>query len=531
MEKALVYCRVSTEEQAQDGRHSLKTQQTLCEKSIADSSKYELAKSGVFIDAGKTATNMNRAGLQDLLIRVQEDKTIRAVFVLDTDRLARNVNDHTTIKALLKKYNVALVSISQPGIEDTPEGNFMDTIIAGVNQLQSQITSRKTIKSMEQRFSEGWWITRATVGYLNVGEPSNDNRRIIIVDETKGPLIVELFSKYSTGAYSMMELRDELFKKGLTSGSGGRLGVANMFKIIRNPFYYGLMTWRGLEKFGKHPPLISKDLFDRCQQVCNDHNHHSCRRRKYDFLLRGYLISATSGLRFIGEKHLKKEKSYYRPYLSSKNKPGTIPEADKSVRIVDIETAVQEQFEGIQFSSEFIDKLLERIQFMYELKKNDVTKEKKKILSIRSSAEQKLSVAEEKLISGTLDDGDFTRIKNRQREVLENCDEEIAKLERSKNIKVDVIQQVIHLAKNIGGAYKVAPPELKRVYLSLFWDRFEIDNRKLVQAVPSPIIEALMATGTIHLNNKYKSIPASKMFAQKNKSFRHAVRIRNLRGG
>jgi len=61
---------------------------------IDDSGEYKLAPDGVYNDPGKSATNMKRPGLQDMLLRIQEDKTIRAVFVQDTDRLARNTTDH-----------------------------------------------------------------------------------------------------------------------------------------------------------------------------------------------------------------------------------------------------------------------------------------------------------------------------------------------------------------------------------------------------------------------------------------------------
>ncbi|HEU0080820.1 MAG TPA: recombinase family protein [Candidatus Paceibacterota bacterium] len=529
-DKAVIYCRVSTEEQAKGGRYSLATQEDLCKKTITESGKYELTDNGVFVDAGKSATTMNRPALQDMLVRVQE-KDIRAVFVLDTDRLARNVNDHTTIKALLKKYSATLVSISQPGIEDTPEGNFMDTIIAGVNQLQSQITSRKTKKSMQQRFNDGWWPTRATLGYLNVGEENNPDKRIIVVDPIKGPVVTELFRKYATGNHPMLELREWIFKKGLTSHTGGKLGLANMFKIIANPFYHGEMVWGEMRKMGKHTPLTSQEVFERCRQVRLNNGHGVCRRRKYDFLLRGYVFSAISGLRFIGENHeKKKDKSYYRPYATNKQKPFVIPDNDRGVNVKDLEDQVVEHFRGIQFSEKFIERLLERVKFIYSLKKQDTEREKRKILATKSAAESKLQLAEEKLISGVLDDNDFTRIKERQREIIVSCGSELAKLDANKNIKVDVIQKVILLARNLGEAYQQASPELKRTYLSIFWERFEVSDRKIAKAVPSPIMEALIATGTLCLNNKQKPFPMEKAFAEKSPAFRETIGITDLRG-
>ena len=265
MKNALIYCRVSTEEQAEDGHHSLKTQLKLCKCQIEEGDQYKLASDDVYEDPGRSATNMNRPGLQDLLLRIQEDKSIDAVFIQDTDRLARNVNDHLTIKALLRKHNVELVSVSQPGITDSPEGNFMDLVIAGVNQLQSQITARKTIKSLEQKFWDGWWPTKAPIGYLNIGTPEDEKKRIVTVDEEKAPFIQQAFKMYATGDYSVLEVRDFLFKKGFISVFGNRIAHSKMIEILKNKFYIGEMHWRKMITKAIISRLLTKNCLSGCK--------------------------------------------------------------------------------------------------------------------------------------------------------------------------------------------------------------------------------------------------------------------------
>ncbi|KKU83669.1 MAG: Site-specific recombinase [Candidatus Amesbacteria bacterium GW2011_GWC2_47_8] len=80
--KALIYCRVSTEEQTKGGHHSLSAQRNICLK-LAEDLGYRVVK--VYEDAGRSATNMNRPALQDMLIQCQEDKSIEAVFLQDTE--------------------------------------------------------------------------------------------------------------------------------------------------------------------------------------------------------------------------------------------------------------------------------------------------------------------------------------------------------------------------------------------------------------------------------------------------------------
>ncbi len=495
--KALIYCRVSTEEQAGDDRHSLKTQRNLCEKAILESGKYRLAENGIYEDPGKSATNMNRLGLQDMLIRIQEDKSIRAVFIQDTDRLARNVNDHLTIKALLRKHSAEVISISQLGLEDTPEGNFMDIVIAGVNQLQSQITGRKTIKSMEQKFWEGGWPTHAPLGYLNVGKKEDDEERTVIIDDIRGPLIAEGFKLYATGDYSVLEIRDMLHKKGLRTKSGKMLAHSKMAQILKNHFFYGEMHWRGLINKGKHKPLTDKEIFDRCQLIMGEHIGWGCRRRKFNFILRGFVRCALCDYRYTAEHHHKKKKSYYHCSRYGNKNPENAKCMDKSVDVEDLENQVEVEFSKIQFSPEFILKIETRLKKLYESKRSSVTENRQKLTQAKITLEQKLEQAEEKLISGVLDNAGFERAKRRYREQIENFEDELIKLERSKNIKVDVIQQVLALIRNIGESYEEASPELKRLYLGLFWDHFKAANREITEAVKSPIVRALETAGQL----------------------------------
>ncbi len=499
--RALIYCRVSTDEQAGDEKHSLKTQLRLCENAIENSDVFRLAEDGVYNDPGRSATNMRRPGLQDLLIRAKEDKSIGAIFVQDTDRIARNVNDHLTIKTLLQASGVVLISVSQPGLEDTPEGNLMDLLIAGMNQFQSQLTGRKTTKSLEQKFSDGWWPTLAPIGYLNTGHENDPSKRIITLDEERAPFIKKAFKMYAAGGYSMIEIRDMLYKKGFVTKVGKRVALSKMEVILRSHFYYGEMRWKGMVKKGNHKPIISKSLFNRCQKIRAKNNRYACRRRKHNFLLRGFVFCAICDQRHTAEHHFKKNKSYYHC-----NRAGDqIKCNDKYVEVKDLEKQVAEKFKEIQFSEEFIEKVIRKTKKLYELKKSGISKQKQSFVTSKLNFEKKLETAEEKLISGVLSDAGFERAKIRYRERIENIEDEIHKLERSKNLKIDIIQSILALIRNIGGAYEKAPYELKRIYLGLFWEHFKVSNKEITKSIKSPIVIALKKIGSINFLEKQKS--------------------------
>lgn len=483
MSSALIYLRVSTEEQVGEGHHSLSAQKSICSKLAADLG-YEVV--GVFEDAGRSASTMKRPALQELIERCQKDSTIAAVFVQDTDRLARNTQDHLAIRAILKKQNVKLISASQPTIDDTPEGQMIDTIVASVNQFQSDITARKTLKGMEEKARKGWLPGRAPVGYRN--EKNERGELVIVVDEPMAELVREAFRLYATGAYSVAYLRDFLFEKGLRTRTGKKIQYSKMNLMLKNRFYLGELKWGSIRvDSAQHPPLIDQMTFERVQTVMDIHNHHANRRRKHDFLLRGFLYCSGCGSRITAEKHLRKRIAYY--HCKSR---GNCP-AKKYVDTRDLESDVEQLFRNIQFRKSLTDRIVARARKKYEQKKRLLDSERLALCAKRTELDRKRDVLDHKLLDGLIDDDDFQRLRGSIRVEREEAQRRIEKIEQARDRSVDIVAGVLALSNNVFEAYRKAPPELQKHYLGLFWERFEVNGDTITRAVPSRIVRAVQA--------------------------------------
>src|SRR5680860_900763 len=124
--KAIIYYRVSTEDQAQFGV-SLEQQKNNC-LSFAEREGWEVVKS--FHDDGVSAKTVERPSLQAMLQYCSKNyKQIDYVVIYKVDRLSRNVNDYSNILFLLNKLNIKLVSTTE-AIDDTPIGKFVGNIMA-----------------------------------------------------------------------------------------------------------------------------------------------------------------------------------------------------------------------------------------------------------------------------------------------------------------------------------------------------------------------------------------------------------------
>ena len=81
--------------------------------------------------------NTDRAALQELLTYVRDGDTVR---VQSPDRLARSTTDLLGLVQLLQDKGVALEFVDNPSLNtDTPQGEFMLTILAAVAQLERSV--------------------------------------------------------------------------------------------------------------------------------------------------------------------------------------------------------------------------------------------------------------------------------------------------------------------------------------------------------------------------------------------------------
>ena len=124
-------------------------------------------------------------------------------------------------------------------------------------------------------------------------------------------MLQEGFRLYLTGDYSADELRDLLYEKGVRSKTGKKIPHSVMVRILKNPFYAGLMAWNGQRRMGRHEPMITLPEHQRILQIIDSHNLHVSRSRKHNFLLRGFVFCNLCGHRYTAEIHPAKNKSYY----------------------------------------------------------------------------------------------------------------------------------------------------------------------------------------------------------------------------
>ena len=197
--RCVIYLRVSTREQGErgDGEEgfSIPAQREACARHIRDAG-WDLVDE--YADRGESARSADRPALKAMLARIAEECDVDAVVVHNIDRLARNMEDHVAIRALLRRKGVALVSVTE-NVEETASGRLVEGIHALMAEFYSANLAAEIKKGLSEKAKQGGFPHGAPLGYLNLREVIAGHQVAHIVsDPERAPLVTFAFESYAT---------------------------------------------------------------------------------------------------------------------------------------------------------------------------------------------------------------------------------------------------------------------------------------------------------------------------------------------
>ena len=257
--KAVLYCRVSTKEQVEEG-NSLVTQERHC-REYAHKHGFEVA--ALFVEQGESAKTADRTELRKLMSFCAVKKnSISAIIAYKIDRISRNIDDYSQIRIQLKRYGVEIKSTSE-NFEDTPAGRFMENIIANVAQFDNDVRAERSIGGMKDAVREGRYVWQAPYGYSNI----RVNGKSTIGINDFAPIILQVFEEIAANKYPIEETRRKMILSGLLLPKGRPISKSCFYRLIRNELYTGWINQFGERHKGNFEPIISEQLYSKVQAV------------------------------------------------------------------------------------------------------------------------------------------------------------------------------------------------------------------------------------------------------------------------
>ena len=261
----LVYARVSGKKQELEG-HGREAQEERCKKDLASTGvPYEKSFIDTYTGGGDF---MNRPAMRDMLayIDAHPHKKFVAVFD-DLKRFARDTVFHIKLRSALKGRDVTPRCLNY-NFDDSPEGMFVETILAAGNELERHQNRRQVIQKQKARLEAGYWPFGSRKGYKIVKDPMHG--KISVPDAFEAPLLKEAIEGFATGIYlTKLAACKFLREKGFWSTQPAQRYTDKFTAILKDSFYAGYSEyppWEVERRLGKHNGIISLETFELVQR-------------------------------------------------------------------------------------------------------------------------------------------------------------------------------------------------------------------------------------------------------------------------
>lgn len=457
MEKAVIYCRVSSHSQV-DGA-SLSNQKEACLKH-ADKNNMEVEE--IYVEEGESATAADRTEFLKALDRCKKDDSIDAFIVWKVDRFARNTRDHFGVRAKLKKHGTDLHSVSEP-IKDTPQGKLMETMLAGFAEFENDIRKERTTSGMRSQLKDGLWIWQPPFGYI---KPEKESKRVTeppYKDKKRAPFIRRGAKRYAKGDITMKELAEVSTEWGLRTKTGKPMRKQLWDRIFKNKFYTGVIVSPFSDEIyeGKHKAIIPQQLYSKVQKVKkarsnNKTGHHQIKHP--DFPLRGFVQCAQCNDELTASWSTSQSGKY--PYYRCKN--SNCSYYSKSIKKAKIEGRFVDFLNQIGAKSKYVRLFKEVVKDVWKQRQNIAGDEKKSETARLDNLQQRKNRLIDMRADGDIGKNKFKEEKHEIEQEIEEIKEAQDEAIVDKKTLDDVLKHAERLIKNAGNVWSQAPPRLKR---------------------------------------------------------------------
>lgn len=211
--------------------------------------------------------------IKDLLATGEYD----TVGCWEVSRIARHRTTFYSLLDAIKAVNANfVVSTFNLSLKDNTGAYNVATdlnisIMVTMAENEMQLKQKRFARSRKDMAEKGLYLG-STIPYGYKVE----NKKII-EDEETSKIIVELFTLYATGKYSVRQVARELQQRGYS-----RITERFAFNAIRNPIYIGEPNENSALK-RRYPPIISKDLWDKCREIAKAGNTKADKQSKHYF--------------------------------------------------------------------------------------------------------------------------------------------------------------------------------------------------------------------------------------------------------
>ena len=368
-----------------------------------------------------------------------------------SDRIARNSVDGGKIIYLLDTGELQSLKFPTHWFENTPQGRFMLSIAFGQAKYYVDNLSQNVHRGLKYKIKMGVWPALAPWGYKN-----DRNLKTVVLDPAKAGVIKKAFELYSTGKYTLHDMCMYFYENGIRERkSGDPPETGTVRDVFKRPFYYGYMLFKGELYKGTHTPIITKDTFDKVQQVIKERGWFHSRlyaRPRYDFAFTGFIKCHYCGCSVTAESRpfffpKTNNRVNYLYYHCTKKKKSTVCCQKGYTREEVLEKQFREMIASVSVSQAWATQMN---NFLVQDIESQKIEDKNTSLRLNGSlkeTEQKLDKLLEAYLDTVIDSETYRKKKNELVQTKLNLEENIKDLNSDNPSWIEAVTNFITCAQ------------------------------------------------------------------------------------
>jgi DNA invertase Pin-like site-specific DNA recombinase len=382
-------------------------------KELKDLARSQALEITAVLEESRSAKAPGREVFGRLLAEVARGR-VQGILCWKLDRLARNPVDGGALIWAFDEGTLQQIVTPQRTFTNTGNDKFWMSLEFGIAKKYVDDLSDNVKRGIRAKHGQGWRTGLAPLGYLN-----DRATRTIGEDPVRFSLLRKLIDRILAGEPPLRMLfvlnnqwgfRTRQFRR-----IGGRpLTESGFYRLLSNPFYYGLIESGGGSWPGRHRPLLSKDEFDRIQEILGRPTRPQKERHRFAYT--GLIRCGECGLAITAEEKTNRYGSQYTYYHCTKRNAAARC-GQRTIRLEALEAQILDALRRIHIADDYRDWAMKHLRDVASEEASTRQAARQSVESAAQGVEKQLGALTDLRVRGFIDDADFA---TKRRELVES---------------------------------------------------------------------------------------------------------------
>lgn len=269
-----------------------------------------------------------------------------------------------------------------------------------------------------------------------------------------------------------------------------------MHKLLRNPYYIGVVEYCGRRVAGRHEPLIDQDAFDRVQAVLAARAVAGERASRHHHYLRGTLYCAECGGRMLFGRHKSKTGRHYEYFCCTnrltRGTGGRCP--SRHFPVAAVERKIEDHYRTVRLAASKQNEIRADVRRDGEprlaVARAEAEKQRRKVEALEANQAHLVQLSYKGLVSDEVLAGEQRRLEAEQKQARKR----LVETELEAQEVEAALEEALARTKTPHATYMASTPFERRILNQAFFKRIEVgEGGEIVRVELTPVYEAFAA--------------------------------------